>query len=235
MHHAHAQSTERPSTVHDSSAAADELPPPVSGIIFTPKIAPSAVSGPRQGGGGSGNRGAADGGRGEAESAARIVALVTGIAEGEGSRDEFGALKELHSVLQAWPSPKGTPSGPGAVARQEVRMCVCARARLSRRRCNTHILAQQLQNPDVRVIMPRPPDSSPQSCLPKQVLKSNARTEQVVDVCVRGLKTGALEADVARAAVDVLALLATEVAARQVLMSEYLLLNGHVHARVMAQ
>jgi hypothetical protein len=37
---------------------------------------------------------------------------------------------------------------------------------------------------------------------------------------------------VARAAVDVLALLATEVAARQVLMSKYLHLNGHAHARV---
>jgi len=116
-----------PTHPHQHSGGGEESPPPVSGIIFTPNSAPTAaVLSEQQGGRASAgrNRGDEDGGGRRDDGMAELVSRIASAALAQ--TQVFGALLQLHALLQLNASTKGVQSGGLAPStRQEVWYMIC--------------------------------------------------------------------------------------------------------------
>jgi len=160
-----------PTHPHQHSGGGEESPPPVSGIIFTPHPAPkAAVLSEQEGGRASAgrNRGDEDGGVRRDDGMEELVSRIASASLAQ--TQVFGALLQLHALLQSNASTKGVQSaGLAPSTRQEI-------------------------------------------------LKSKSRVDSVVATCVRALSCAVDDLPLALAGIDILALLATDVAARQTII-----------------
>ena len=111
-----------PTHPHQHSGGGEESPPPVSGIIFTPHPAPkAAVLSEQEGGRASAgrNRGDEDGGVRRDDGMEELVSRIASASLAQ--TQVFGALLQLHALLQSNASTKGVQSaGLAPSTRQEV-------------------------------------------------------------------------------------------------------------------